>query len=417
MDQLKVILTHVQKHHFWLLCVATMIAGMVGWFMARNSLSAAYTKNKADIVAKFTALQGILAIEHHPNSEWTKEIGKLTGKEREIVRNAWTAVYDEQKKHLEWPPELGEEFLNFVNKQPHTAEIREDLCRKYQDLIIKTEFPRLLEIVDAEAHNAKKASPEAVDRKRPGAAKAEEPQHEYKVVWDASSQQEVEKSLYFEQVPSSEQVRQAQEDIWAYWALLTIIRAMNEERYIASVRRISEISIGQRAAAQFQAGMTGEHVEHLKAVAPTAAEGPAPPALPPDGEAVVKPIDEGRYLDPEGKPLPPGEAASKQFKRMPIFLRLAIDQREINKLLVECANSSLPVEVRQLRIAATKSGGGTSVTRQPSSTTNRGTEQGPPTESESYEVPIELAGIIYIYNPPDAAKLGGQPAASSAGGQ
>ena len=412
MDQLKVILKHVQKHHFWLLCVTTMAAGMVGWFMARNSLSAAYTKNKADIVAKFTSLQGILGVEHHPNGEWTKEIGKLTGKEREIVRNAWTAVYDEQKKHLEWPPELGEEFLNFVNKQPHTAEIREDLCRKYQDLIIKTEFPRLLEIVDAEAHNAKKKSPEALDRKRAGGGKSEEPQHEYKVVWDSSSQQEVEKSLYFEQVPSSQQVRQAQEDIWAYRVLLTIIRAMNEGHIIGRVRRISEISIGQRAATQFQAGMKGEHVEHLKAAAPSTAEAPVPPS---EGEAVAKSIDEGRYLDPEGKPLPPGEAASKQFKRMPIFLRLAIDQREINKLLVECANSPLPVEVRQLRIAVTK-GGGSSAARQ-TPATNRGTEQGPPTESDSYEVPIELAGIIYIYNPPDAAKLGGQAAAASVGGQ
>ena len=36
------------------------------------------------------------------------------------------------------------------------------------------------------------------------------------------------------------------------------------------------------------------------------------------------------------------------------------------------------------------------------------------TESETYEVPIELAGIIYIYNPPDVAKLGAAPADAAA---
>ena len=89
MDQVKVFLKFLQKYHFWLLCIVTMIAGVTGWFMARKSLSADFEKNKGSILGKFTALQGILSTENHPNGTWTTGIGELTKKEKEIVRGAW----------------------------------------------------------------------------------------------------------------------------------------------------------------------------------------------------------------------------------------------------------------------------------------------------------------------------------------
>ena len=405
MDQVKVFLKVLQKHHFWLLCIVTMIAGVTGWFMARKSLSADFEKNKGSILGKFTALQGILSTENHPNDTWTAGIGELTKKEKEIVRGAWDTVYNEQKKHLEWPPELGEQFLEFIKSHPPDAEIPRDLRGRYQDTIVSSEFPRLLAIVDAQAYNASKPAPGS--NKKDAAPAAQD--HEYKVTWDSTNQQDVEKMLYFSKVPSSAEVRQAQEDIWIYKAVLNIIKNMNEGKYFARVRRISEISIGPKAAAEFQQGMGGKHIEWLKSQAAAAAESAEPVMPAAEGEAVAKPIDEKRYVDPDGKPLRSGAAALLQFKRMPIFLRLTIDQREINKLLVECANAPLPVEVRQLRINPL-GGVGTSSSSTKKSSGGAPTSTGPVTETETYEVPIELAGIIYIYNPPDTAKLGAAPA-------
>jgi hypothetical protein len=408
MDQVKVYLKVLQKHHFWILCIVTMIAGVTGWFMARKSLSADFEKNKGSILGKFTALQGILSTENHPNNTWTTGIGELTKKEKEIVRSAWDTVYNEQKKHLEWPPELGEQFLEFIKSHPPGADIPQDLRGRYQDMIVSSEFPRLVALVDAQAYNAPKTSVGPTKKDATPAA----PAHEYKVIWDSTNQQDVEKLLYFPKVPSSAEVRQAQEDIWIYKALLNIIKNMNEGTYFARVRRITEISIGPKAAADFQKGLSSKHIEHLKSAASSAAEPAAPAVAAAEGEALAKPIDENRYVDPDGKPLPSGAAALLQFKRMPIVMHLTIDQREINKLLVECANAPLPVEVRQLRI--NPGGAGNSPSSSKKSSGGQPTSGAAGAETETYEVPIELAGIIYIYNPPDVAKLGAAPADAAA---
>ena len=46
----------------------------------------------------------------------------------------------------------------------------------------------------------------------------------------------------------------------------------------------------------------------------------------------------------------PEDALLAVAKRMPVRIRVAIDQRKLNVLLAQCGNSKLPVEVRQVRI-------------------------------------------------------------------
>ena len=50
-------------------------------------------------------------------------------------------------------------------------------------------------------------------------------------------------------------------------------------------------------------------------------------------------------------PLPVGtDPPFWEFKMMPVYLHLKIDQRKIPELLVECANSTMPVEIKKVRI-------------------------------------------------------------------
>ena len=72
---------------------------------------------------------------------------------------------------------------------------------------------------------------------------------------------------------------------------------------------------------------------------------------------------EGRYVDEKYATLPAlrlrgalestdaTEALLAVAKRMPVRIRVQIDQRKLNSLLAQCGNSRLPVEVRQVRIA------------------------------------------------------------------
>lgn len=155
-----------------------------------------------------------------------------------------------------------------------------------------------------------------------------------------------------------------------------------------------------------------------------------------------------RYVDESLKPLPANSSPYAEFKMMPIYMRLKVDQRKIPDLLVECANSTMPVEVKQLRINPESGGSfggggmgmGTPARRTaPVRRSTMGGGMGMPgggmgmgemgmgmgmpgaggrpmggmggaageavVDENPYIVSIEIRGIIYIYNPPDKTKL------------
>lgn len=118
-------------------------------------------------------------------------------------------------------------------------------------------------------------------------------------------------------------------------------------------------------------------------------------------------------------------------KRLPVRMRFLMDQREIDKLLVECGNADLMIEVRQVRInpQTTGVGGGasggygggyegssgmSSGTGMDGYSMGSGSEYGGGISGMSgtgqsgdnldqaekiFDAPVEIYGIIYIYNP------------------
>ena len=396
----------IKKHHFWLLAVICMISGLVGWSMASKSLSAAYTQKKANIEKAFSGLKSISDTNPFPNGKWKEGIAKLTGDERQQVRKAWDQLYNEQKRMLKWPTVLGDDFLKKIEQIPPEAEIERDYCISYATNI-QQEIPNLLAII--------KATPEVLTTDAGGnkAPAKKSDDGASRVEW--ADQVQVQKLLDWKGVaPPSAEVWLAQEDLWVYASVLTIISKINADRYVLPIPRIESLSIGSKAAAALARGMGPGHIQ----VAEQAASGgrddgqsAAGAGRVSDAEPAAPAADEGRYVDADGKPLAGGGAAKGEFKRMPVFMKLAIDQREIPKLLVECANSPLPVEIRQLRINSSK--GAASSSKSTDKTGNMGTTGGAG-EAESHTVPLELAGIIYIYNKPDSTKLGGEQATATA---
>src|SRR5262245_18376277 len=106
---------------------------------------------------------------------------------------------------------------------------------------------------------------------------------------------------------------------------------MEDKQHIPFIKRLSTMEIGKPAALAFQQGMAPGRITVVErpagaAVAEAAAAAAAALDPPPAEGAPAPPSDEGRYVDAGGKTLPAGQAAQQQFNRMPVYLRLTIDQ-------------------------------------------------------------------------------------------
>ncbi len=171
---------------------------------------------------------------------------------------------------------------------------------------------------------------------------------------------------------------------------------------------------------------------------------------------------ESRYVDDNGKPLsydpefPYAKHPYAEFKMMPIRMNLVMDQRRLPKLLAECANSNMPILVRRIRILKSPGAAAISLAAAPTAQQGQGgggatmpgapglgpgmppgapgmmMGAGRPTarrgagveggvgrtggvarqlgdkegEATPFDIPVEVHGVIYIYNPPDRQKVG-----------
>lgn len=134
---------------------------------------------------------------------------------------------------------------------------------------------------------------------------------------------------------------------------------------------------------------------------------------------------DNRYVDNNFKPLPAAQmrtsleavpataeqAALAVAKRIPVRIRVRMDQRRVADLLAECANGKLPVEVRQWRINPQSQTSSKKSRRAPSMNTmgmpslsSEGSERDT-TDSDDMEVLFELYGLVYLYNPANAKQL------------
>jgi hypothetical protein len=233
------------------------------------------------------------------------------------------------------------------------------------------------------------------------------------VMWNTANQQELLGTHFSfitrEEPPSTLDVLYAQEDLWILQNIMDIIRAANRDvdgkdataRHEATVKMIDFVRIGRSAmglagrispvgAAANAGGMdggsgmgsmgmgSGDAASMMASGSMGAPEGGGTSTMMPMlggspdsmgsgmGMGGVGAISTdpafGRYVDEKYQPLDPAKLRSALTskspadallavaKRMPVRMRFTIDQRRLNRLLAECGNSRLPVEVRQVRV-------------------------------------------------------------------
>ena len=278
----------------------------------------------------------------------------------------------------------------------------------------------------------------------------------------------------WEQTPTTQQVLLAQEDLWVYEALLRIINNVNagvETHEKAWIKRIDALEIGRPAAEAWGANQEPIFAEPAAATESSAGGGMGEGMGMEGGMGETAPgmgmggmgggmgemggelggsgmgrqdnvnLLDGRYVDESGRPLLAQEFETQppyaEFKMMMVHMNLFMHQRRIPKLLVECANSAMPIEVIRLRINPGE-GGPTALgeveggrgsargnrgmgrpTRRPQIIREGGMGGGvTSTQDDEHDYAnVEVFGIIYIYNPPDVTKLGTGAASDEQGEQ
>jgi hypothetical protein len=411
MDKVKVVLEKLKKHHFWVICAVVLLTSLIGWYSASAALSSQFTTNATKIKGEFGELDAVTNNGKQANQTTTEAVVKKSEEQKEKVLSVWDRAYSEQKKEvLKWPTVVSK--LDSMGPAEEIDSNTRELYRNFLD----EEFPRLVKMVGArtaEEEEQEKAASKVAIPKRQGDEKAVVPQaapKKYKVVWDSANRDQIRKGLQFAgTLPSTKEMRQTQEDLWVYTALVRIIAAVNKDaaqHYQAPIKRIAEIAISGNAAKHFAEGVSSNRVFRpavtqtattTGVVAPITVAPAAPVAT---GGATV--TGNERYVDAQGRPLAEGAPVPIEFKRIPVYMKLFMDQREIPSLLMECANSSLPVEVRQLRINPSK-GGAVGGRNAPA---GGGGRENQDVDASKWDLTVELHGIVYMYNPPDKTKIG-----------
>jgi hypothetical protein len=516
MDKLKPVLAGLQKYHFWVVCLLVVVVGVAISVVATADLANQYAQREKKLKSTLDTVRNISREIDHPNDGIIAALQKAHGEQKGKVWNSWKYLYEKQKKENPWPkpPILSEEFLLVVKSLKPGEPIDEVRYREMYQNFIGRYVPKLFDIVKVrrweEIDDDKRTDRGAARPAGIGGAGYDQ-QDNLKLVgkvdWDESDRERILAQFDWPDRPTSLQVWLAQEDIWVYQALLRIIKNTNKgatSHFNASVKRIETIEIGKNASQSIRANAgsdlsgTGQSggmgaagmgspeagimepggggMPTLGGLGGGMEPGMGPGAAPTIGGAAGgEPVDidtvlkEGRYVDEDMKPLAADtEPPYAEFKMMPIRMVLVIDQRKIPELLGECANSSMPVEVRRVLL---NPGGGTGLgqlgaggqSRRPGGlgmepgAMRPGGGMGPgggampgamispggmgrrpagigagiprlggmdemsrpggfgrigggstaaEDESSPFDVPVEIQGIIYIYNPPDMAKLG-----------
>lgn len=486
MDQVIAFLKALKKHHFWVLCTVVSLMAVVAWYLSTNKLAQAYDKAKSDIDGKMSALRRISTVQNHPNTKIHKRMDDEVVRRRDNVLEAWETKWKQSIDILTWPEELTREFVETAQKlQPiekfspdDPEQLRAGFLDEYRDYI-KEELPKIAKMIGTQwVINDSQKGPGGgrgfgvggMSPMRMGAVGQSQGslENESIVYWDPADQQRIEEEHFDwsnqpRNRPTTLQVLYAQEDLWVLTALLRIIQATNEGAVTnssASVKNIVFIRFGHDAVEQegdvefVEGGDGAQSGRSPRSSSANFGEGGGPRGGPRGpmggigdiGTGELEDVDPAdyRYVDEKYETLSgtdirglaAGTTANPLLavaKRMPIRFRLVMDQRNIDNLLIECANSKLIVEVRQIRFnpdvavegAPAGRGEGSGGGRQPSRSRSRGgrrssggfdlgigssfgrsSQGGQEEEGETYNIEVEFYGIIYVYNPVDREVLG-----------
>jgi len=410
LEQLRPALGWLKTHHFWVLTGMTSLIAMISWYITSGNLRAEFRSLRSEIDGTFrTAQQPIMDHPNHPNQSFDQEMQKIIGGRREQIESAWQAKYDKIRNEVfVWPDNLSEKFREFTNfeqikdsasEDPVAIAVRQDFVHLY----LKEELPKLADFVKAQWHTE---SSNTASLSLPNNSNSNKRGRSLRpgdiVDWDPESQ----KQLFFQHffwgndTPSTREVLYAQEDLWVLQRILEIIGKTNADvavHRLAAVKRIEAIHIGRDlfVAPKDKGPMARKEFYRRTRQGKSVDD---------KGSESDDPADQ-RYVDHHFEPIPrltlkgSPNLTFTVMKRLPIRLRLVVDQTRVDELLINLADSALPIEVRQLDINPQAQG--RAADNPAMGVRRRG--------FNASRCPIELSMVAYIFNPVNGEMLAAKP--------
>ncbi|MEK6234515.1 MAG: hypothetical protein N2C14_07370, partial [Planctomycetales bacterium] len=351
MDQVKVFLEYLRKYHFWVLCGVVFLVSIACWYVATGDLAGQTKAREAAIDGAFSKAAMQLAVETPPNDNFLTGMDKRIIEQTDEVWLSWWTLYNKQKKNvMKWPDGMAKEMKAELELLDPKAEIHGKICNAYRDYITRDEPGRLKKLLGLLEEEIVEVDPDeaALTVPQPGRDDQDGLEKDYfgRIYWPTFD--EIFEVYDWNARPKTFQVRAAQEDIWVYSALFRALSQTNEGVEVyrkAKIKRILFLQIGQKVPPPHTPIMDWLKLETAKdsSALPTQIADRSKETAPTTEEEMIRHL---RYVDLEGFPLRfDAEDPTPQFKLMPVAVVLMMDQRELPRLLTNCANSDLPIMV------------------------------------------------------------------------
>jgi len=465
-DQIRPWLVIFLKYYFWLLAALVPLILLPVVFIARGGMKNEIDSVRQQIDSRVSALQSVRSIAEHPNDSWSKGIEATTNEVSRDTLKEWQRFWDSQKAFRTWPEEvLGADFVKKVESLKPDGKLSPMFRERYKDKVrtLVRGLPTRMNVEsmmidpsdDPQARVAPRRQPLRQPVMRPG-VEGDEGAIEsspYMMEWSPENQLRIYTSFNWEKdaPPSPTRILLAQEELWVYGMFCDLLAGMNKTAagpHSAAIARVDELSVGYPAAEDDPGGGSGKRIVRVASApqpvamdddsggSPTAA-GVAALVRPPNARfggggaimassaptssyddegsaAVAVPADPDEtlrnwiYVDFAGRPLTGAELAaavdSQMVHLMPFVLRLVIDQRQIDPLLVSLSTSAIPIDVRQIRINATGGPAGGDGAMGQASFVPAAAGSG-----RMYDVTLELRGTVGLATPPSEKAVGLEP--------
>ncbi len=281
MEQVRVALAWITKHHFWLLSALAVLLTTAVWYLAAGDLEKRKQDNLTKIKGAFSKQQQVSSRPYHANESFNNAQQEQIAALADETKQIWQELYDRQRKDvLVWPKQLPPGFLRDIEQKQFGDEIDRARCDQYTQYIARR-YPDLPKIINANELDDKASGGGFGGGEFGGrgggrggfggrgggfgnlGARQEMEFDEqgnpievdYTVYWDEADQGRIKADLDWPTTQSYWRIWVTQEDLWVYETMLRAIAATNEAKGAdrqsnAAITDIAALEVGSDAASQ-----------------------------------------------------------------------------------------------------------------------------------------------------------------------